>query len=149
VEVQVQGKPEQLDVSLTSVPTLSEEEIIELLSVGRFSRTGRFEAAAETQWILLNTMVDRIESSLLEQSPLFSRVGIAAGDSGEDPLRVTLRPVVTPEFLVHYSQELALDPARELSMNYRLGRGLYLRAGIARDRESSGAFSEEYSLDLR
>jgi len=149
VEVQVQGKPEELTVSLSSSPPLSEEEIVELLSVGRFSRTGRFEAASETQWIVLNTMVDRIESSLLAQSPLFSRVGIVAGSSGEEPLKVTLRPVVTPAFLVHYSQDLALDPERELSMNYRLSRGFYLRAGVARDRASSGAFSEEYSLDLR
>ncbi|MFH1144114.1 MAG: translocation/assembly module TamB domain-containing protein [Candidatus Eisenbacteria bacterium] len=149
VTVHVSGKPEELEVTLSSVPPLSEEEIVELLSVGRFSRTGHFEAASETQWILMNTMVDRIESSLLEQSPLFSRVGIATGTSGEEPLRVTLRPIVTPAFLVNYSQDLALDPARELSMNYRLSRGFYLRAGIARDRESPGVFSEEYSLDLR
>ena len=149
VEVQLQGKPEELTVSLSSVPPLSEEEIVELLSIGRFSRTGHFEAASETQWIVLNTMVDRIESSLLEQSALFSRVGIAAGQTGEEPLRLTLRPVITPQFLMHYSQELALDPEREVSMNYRLGRGLYLRAGLARDRATSGAFNEEYSLDLR
>jgi autotransporter translocation and assembly factor TamB len=151
VEVQVYGKPEALEISLSSTPPLSEEEIVELLSVGRFSATGtRFQAAAEeTQWILLNTMVDRIEASLIEQSPLFSRVGIAAGASGEDPLRVTVRPVLTSQVMVNYSQDLTFDPARELSMHYRLQRGLYLRAGIARDRQSSGAFSEEYSLDLR
>ncbi|MCK4415195.1 MAG: translocation/assembly module TamB domain-containing protein [Candidatus Eisenbacteria sp.] len=151
VEVQVYGKPEALEISLSSAPPLSEEEIVELLSIGRFSGTGtRFKAAAEeTQWILLNTMVDRIEASLIEQSPFFSRVGIAAGTSGEDPLRVTVRPVMTSAVMVNYSQDLTFDPARELSMHYRLQRGFYLRAGIARDREGPDAFSEEYSLDLR
>lgn len=149
VTVTVNGKPEALEVSLSSEPQLSEEEIVELLSYGRFTRTGRFEAASETQWILLNTMVDRIETSLIAQSPLFTRVGIAPGSSGDEPLRLTWRPVVTPSFQVNYAQELALDPEMDLSVNYRLSRVLYLRAGVARDRRAAGSFSDEYSLDLK
>ncbi len=147
--VHVYGKPEALAVDLSSLPPLSQEEIVELLSVGRLTRTGRFQAASETQWILLNTMVDRIENTLIQQSPIFSRMAIEPGTSGDEPLRLTLHPVVTSAFLVNYSQDLAVDPARELSVNYRLSRFLYLRAGIARDRQSAGGFNEEYSLDLK
>jgi autotransporter translocation and assembly factor TamB len=149
IKVNVHGKPEALEVTLSSQPALSEEEIVELLSFGRFTRTGRFEAGSESQWILLNTMVDRVETSLIEQSPIFSRVGITAGSSGADPLRVTWRPIVTPVFQINYAQDLTLDPEVDLSMNYRLSRVLYLRAGVARDRQSAGGFNDEYSLDLK
>jgi len=62
---------------------------------------------------------------------------------------MTLRPIVTPAFMVNYSQDLSVDPARELSVNYRLSRVLYLRAGVARDRQAVGGFNDEYSLDLK
>lgn len=149
VKVTVHGRPEALEVELSSLPPLSQEEIVELLSIGRFTRSGRFEAASETQWILVNTMVDRIETSLVAQSPLFSRVGIAAGGSGSDPLRLTWRPVVTPVFQVNYAQELALDPEMDLSVHYRLSGFLYLRTGVARDRQAAGGYNDEYSLDLK
>lgn len=149
VTVHVEGKPEAMQVSLSSQPPMSQEDIVELLSVGRLTRTGRFEPGAQTQWILLNTMVDRIENSLLQQSRIFSRVTVAPGTTGEEPLKMTLRPVVTPAFLVNYSQDLSVDPARELSINYRLSRFLFLRAGVARDRQAAGGFNDEYSLDLK
>jgi hypothetical protein len=149
VQVHVQGKPEALEVSLSSQPPLSQEDIVELLSVGRLTRSGRFEAGAQTQWILMNTMVDRIENTLLQQSAIFSRVAVEPGASGEEPLKMTLRPVVTPAFLVNYSQDLAVDPSRELSVNYRLSRVLFLRAGVLRDRQAAGGFNDEYSLDLK
>jgi len=82
-------------------------------------------------------MVDRIETSLVEQSALFTRVGIASGASGDEPLKLTWRPVVTPAFQVKYSQDLTLDPEVDLSFNYRLSRVLYLRAGVARDRQNA------------
>lgn len=150
VAVHVEGKPEALSVTLSSQPPMSQEDILELLSIGRLTRTGGgFEPGAQTQWILLNTMVDRIENNLLQQSQIFSRVTLQPGTTGEEPLKMTLRPIVTPAFLVNYSQDLSVDPARELSVNYRLSRVLYLRAGVARDRQAVGGFNDEYSLDLK
>jgi len=149
VTVDVHGELEELQIELSSAPPLSEEQIVELLSYGRFTRTGRFEATAETQRYLLTTMVDRIEASLIAQSPLFSRVGIQPGSTQEDPLRLSWRPIVTPAFLVNYTQDLALDPELDLSFLYRLSRVLFLRAALARDRSGAGGFSDEYSLDLK
>jgi hypothetical protein len=149
VTVHVEGKPEALEVSLSSQPPMNQEAIVELLSVGRLTRTGVFEPGAQTQWILLNTMVDRIENNLLQQSRIFNRLTLEPGTTGEEPLKMTLRPIVTPAFMVNYSQDLSVDPARELSVNYRLSRVLYLRAGIARDRQAVGGFNDEYSLDLK
>ncbi|MBD3236076.1 MAG: hypothetical protein GF330_05190 [Candidatus Eisenbacteria bacterium] len=149
IEVQVHGRPEELQVDLSSTPVLSEEEILELLSYGRFTRGGRFEPIAETQWLLFNTMIDRIETSLIRQTPLFSRVTINAGRSTDEPLRVTVRPIVRPGFMVNYAQDLALDPSGELLINYRLTRALYLRGGLFRYREGSGDLIDEYGLDLR
>jgi hypothetical protein len=150
VTVHVQGKPEALQVSLSSQPSLAQDDLVELLSVGRLTRSGAgFQPGAQTQWILLNTMVDRVENSLLQQNAIFNRIALEPGTTGEEPLKMTLRPIVTPAFLVDYSQDLSLDPARELSVNYRLSRFLFLRAGIARDRLTAGGFNEEYSLDLK
>jgi TamB, inner membrane protein subunit of TAM complex len=149
IEVNVQGKPEELQVSLSSVPPLSPEEIVELLSYGRFiNDQGNFAAASQTQTILFNTLVEQVESNLTEQFPLFAHVAIEPGVSG-DGTRVSVRPVITPAFTGNYTQELSLDPAWELSLYYRLSRMLYLRAGVARDREGTTGYNDEYSLDLK
>lgn len=149
IEVHVYGQPAELQVELSSTPALSEEEIFELLSYGRFTRGGRFEPIAETQWLLFNTMIDRIETSLVAQTALFSRVTLNTGSTTDEPLRVTVRPIVRPGFMVNYSQDLALDPSGELLFNYRLTRALYLHGGLFRHREGSGDLIDEYGLDLK
>jgi hypothetical protein len=148
IEVHVHGKPEALEVDLSSQPPLSEGEIVELLSYGRFTRTGRFEPIAETQWILLNSMVTQLQIGLIDQLPFSWDMEIAAGASTEDPMRVTLRPVVMPGFMLNYSQDIAADPAGELLLDYRLSRMLFLRGGLYRQREGSGGLIDEYGLDL-
>ncbi len=149
IEVNVQGKPDNLQISLSSVPPLSPEEIVELLSYGRFINSeGNFAGATTTTNMLFNTLVERVEQNLAEQFPLFAHVAFEPGVSG-DGTRVSVRPVITPAFTGNYSQELSLDPAWELSLYYRLSRMLYLRAGVARDRQGTANFDDEYSLDLK
>ncbi len=147
VMVTVEGEPDELQVSLSSEPAYSPEQIVELLSYGRLPRTA-WEAASETPTFLLGTMGGAIESSLAEQFPLFSHISLEHGATAQD-MRLSVRPMISPGITGSYSQELSLDPAWDFSLHYRLSRILYLRAGVANDPERTGPFIDEYSLDLK
>ncbi len=150
VEVHVSGPPDALQVDLTSEPPYTPEEIAELLSYGRLTGTGGLRA--ETQSILFNEMVARIERSLSEQFPLSTTVAIETGGStGEiwPPRRVRLQQMITPEITGNYAQEIYQGTDWEIYLSYRLSRILYLRAGIAHERVEPRGFNEEYNLDLK
>lgn len=147
VMVHVEGKPDELQVTLSSDPPHSQEQLVELLSYGRLPRSA-WEAASETPTFLLGTMGGTIESSLAEQFPLFSHVALEHGATAQD-MRLSVRPMISRGITGNYSQELSLDPAWDFSLHYRLSRILYLRAGVANDPERAGPFIDEYSLDLK
>jgi len=147
VMVHVEGKPDELQVTLSSDPPHSQEQLVKLLSYGRLPRSA-WEAATETPTFLLGTMGGTIESSLAEQFPLFTHVALEHGATAQD-MRLSVRPMISRGITGDYSQELSLDPAWDFSLHYRLSRILYLRAGVANDPERAGPFIDEYSLDLK
>ena len=155
VEVHVEGKPDELQITLTSDPPYSPEEIATLLSYGRFlTETGRFQTdrlGQETQGVLFNEIFRRIELSVNDQIPMQTSVAIETG-TGDDlwrPRRVRLQQMITPQLTGNYTLGVYEGTNWELSLQYRLSRILYLRAGMVRDRESRPGYNDIYSLDLR
>ncbi len=155
VEVRVEGKPDELQITLTSDPPYSPEEIATLLSYGRFlTETGHFQTqrlGQETQGVLFNEIFRRIELSVNDQIPMRTSVAIETG-TGDDlwrPRRVRLQQMITPQLTGNYTLGVYEGTNWELSLQYRLSRILYLRAGMVRDRESRPGYNDIYSLDLR
>jgi len=150
VEVHVSGRPEELRIDLTSEPAYSEEQIAELLTYRRLTGTGRL--GAETQGVLVNEMVARLEASLAEQMPPSTTVNIeTSGAPGEAwrPRRVRLQQMITPELTGDYTQEFYQGTDWEFYVQYRLSRRLSLRTGMARERDATLGSIEEYSADLK
>jgi autotransporter translocation and assembly factor TamB len=147
IQVHVEGQLDELQVTLTSDPPYSPEEIAELLSFRRLTGEGRLQA--ETQGFLFTTVIERIESDLTEQFPLLGGVAIQPAPTGEGPMRLSVRPVLSSAVTVDYTRELYRDPAWEASLYYRLSRLLYLRAGVEHTRSGATGFDDEYSVDLR
>jgi hypothetical protein len=150
VEVHVSGKPEELQIDLTSKPAYSPEQITELLTYRRLTGTGRL--GAETEGMLVSEAVARIEASLAEQIPTSTTVNIeTSGESGEAwvPRRVRLQQMITPELTGDYTQEFYRGTDWEVYVQYRLSRLFSLRTGMKHVRDKSQGLIEEYSADLR
>jgi hypothetical protein len=148
VTAQVQGPPDEMEVGLTSDPSMGREEIIELLSLGRLKggTTGNGGATQETRAFLLNEFVGQLEQLLANESPLLQRVHVRQGE--EDPVLV-IQPLVSSQFNVNYAQQLSFSPTQEVTLHYRLSDFLFLKAGMLYERVQDGADSEEYNLDLK
>ena len=149
IEVRVQGAPEELQITLSSDPPYSPEDIAELLSYGRLAGAGNL--TAQTQSVLFNEILGRAEGALLEQFPLSTTVALETGATGEvwPPQRVSLQQVITSEITGEYSRQLAEEADWELFLQYRLSRLLYLRAGMTRDPDNDAGETDEYHLDLK
>ncbi len=150
VEVHVSGHPEELQIDLSSDPSYTPEQIAELLTYRRLTGTGRL--GAETEGVLINESVARLEAALAEQIPPSTTVSIeSSSESGEAwrPRRVRLQQMITPELTGDYTQEFYQGTDWEFYVHYRLSRLFSLRMGMSRERDETHGFSEEYSADLR
>jgi autotransporter translocation and assembly factor TamB len=146
VKVDVTGRADELQVTLSSEPELSREEIIELLSFGRIASRGSGTVAAseETRDYLISEIVARLENQLSEEIPWLNRVRVAP-----DMDQIIIQPILSPQFSLNYAQELSSAPAQEVTMHYRLSNILYLKAGVLREPIQGGHADEEYNLDLK
>ncbi len=153
IRVDVTGTPEQLEVALSSPnrPDYSQEQLIELLSVGQLGSPefGRFTAGDPTRQYLEAELMSQVERQLIQQLPWVSRVQITGGLSAAEPVRINVRPIVQPQWSLNYSQELTSDPWREVSLNYRLSNRLFLNAAMDRREMEDRLPQDTYSLDLR
>lgn len=153
IRIDVSGTPEQLDVVLSSPnrPDYSQEQLIELLSVGQLGSPefGRFSAGDPTRQYLEAELMSQVERQLIQQLPWVSRVQITGGLSAAEPVRINVRPIVQPQWSLNYSQELTSDPWREVSLNYRLSNLLFLNAAMDRREMEDRLPQETYSLDLK
>jgi hypothetical protein len=150
VDVHVSGKPEELQIDLTSDPSYTPEQIAELLTYRRLTGTGRL--GTETEGVLVNEAVARLEASLAEQIPPSTTVNIeSSGAPGEAwrPRRVRLQQMITPELTGDYTQEFYQGTDWEFYLQYRLSRIFSLRTGMAHVRDETHGYSEEYSADLK
>jgi hypothetical protein len=154
IRVQVQGPPDELQATLSSDPEYGTEEILELLVSGRLlsaTDTDMQQAVLTTgaQEILFTGMASQIEERLLEQFPVVSRVVVAPGTTVDEPWRLSVeRSIFSHEIMGRYSQEFYRGRDWELSLDYRLSRILYLRAGVVHDPDRVGE-ENEYQMDLK
>jgi hypothetical protein len=148
VTAHVQGSPEEMEVNWTSDPPMGEEEIIELLSLGRLTARaeGNGGAREETQAFLLSEFIGRLEQTLYQQSPFLRRVDVRQDEEGA---YLVIQPVVSSQFSVNYAQQLSFSPTQEVTLHYRLSDFLFLKAGMLHERVQDGTENEEYNLDLK
>ncbi|MBD3335070.1 MAG: hypothetical protein GF355_06105, partial [Candidatus Eisenbacteria bacterium] len=146
VTAEVDGPPDELQITLSSTPDLSREEIIELLSLGRFAQRapGAGGATAETRSFLVSEFVARLENQLSAELPWLSRVRLAPGMD-----QIVIQPILNPQFSLNYMQELSTSPTQEVTLHYRLSNIIYLKTGLVRERLGESSASEEYNLDLK
>lgn len=145
------------------LPELTEEEILNRLAPGgtltsqalktgisseQLGNLGVNVLAGSFQVLLAQVQRDlarRLGFEIRFDSPGVSDSDLSRGLSSYGVLSVS--KWVTPDVSVRYSQGLAGTQQQDLSMEYRLGRLLFLRGEIIRRRTIS--IEEEYNIDLR
>ncbi len=134
---------------------LSEEEILKRLVPGGVLADQGFgdSAGPGTGGLGVNVLTGSVQLLLAEvQRDIARRIGVdeiridspGAEDQGSYG-KVSVSKWVTPEVSVRYSQGLSGYQEQDLSVEYRLGRLLFLRGEIIRRR----TLEEEYNIDLR
>ncbi len=159
IAIRVYGKPDDLQTNLTSTPSLSREEILELLVYERYGIASRdaetqrqYLFNKQTEGILFNEMIERVERGLAEQIPALSGVVVQAPTSEEDPWKVRLEQMITPgvEFTGSYSRQIAEGAnAWEFTVDYRLTRNLLLRVSSTYELEGTQEHRNHVDLKFR
>jgi hypothetical protein len=150
VTIAVKGSPpEPLEVSMScpTDPNLTEEQLIELMSVGQL---GGAQRTSTTGQYLSSELLNQVERQLVGQLPWADRVQLQGEFGGANPMWLSVRPIQQAQWSLVYGQELSTTPGREVSIQYRLSNLFYVNTGVERKaRETSGVPQDTYNLDLK
>lgn len=152
VTIHVTGPVNELYLDFSSESDLASDEIITLLSIGRFrSKEGEFGVSNVTdpsRQYLITEMVSQIESEITQLITPLQNVSVRPGDAADAPWIVNVRQMVLPQVSLAYTRELATTAEQEISVHYNLRGRLYLNAAVEQ-RMTEGALADRYSLDLK
>jgi autotransporter translocation and assembly factor TamB len=155
ITINVTGPLTKLDLAFSSAPSRTEDEIISLLSLGRFQnqQTGTIGAgtvASPGGQYIFTELVSQIESQITQLVSPLQNVTIQPGVAPNEPWKLNVRQNVLPQISLGYSRDLVLaqSATQDLSLRYNLSGVFYLNADVQRGL-TAGTLSDRYSLDLK
>ncbi len=151
VELKVTGPLTALELEFNSTPDRTQDEIIELLSIGRLTdpSTGTLGVADPSRQYLFTELVSQVESQISQLIVPLQNVSVQPGVAPGEAWRLNVRQNVMSQVSVAYSRELETTADEEISLRYNLGGKLYLNAGLERRQTQAGSATDRYSLDLK
>lgn len=143
----VSGTLKEPVIQLTTEPEdlgLSQTEIFEYLTIGRFATNGDASAGLEpTAEILLGL----IAQDLARAVPYVDHVAVT---TSEETPSISFVKSLSDEWTIGYTTGVSSSPDQEISVEARLSRILVLKGGVIRDElTTSGEPGGRYNLDLR
>lgn len=136
VWLNLEGRPEQLDMTLVSDPHLDEEDILSLLTVGEFGE--RLEGleggigAAEASSVLAGRFQDVVEERLRDLTGVsrFTVEPYVSRKTGAITPRVTVTKQISGEkIFLTYSSSVSTSEEQEIKLEYIVNRNVSLSGG--------------------
>lgn len=151
VAIHATGPILELDLEFTSSPERTQDEIIELLSIGRLTdpSTGSLGVADPSRQYIFTELVSQIESQISQLIAPLQNVSLQPGTAPGEAWKLNVRQTVMSQVSVAYSRELEETADEEINLRYNLGGKLYLNAGLERRQNQAGTATDRYSLDLK
>jgi hypothetical protein len=131
----LEGKPEQLDMALASDPDLGEEEILSLITVGAFGeRLQGLEGgigAAEASSALTGGFQDVVEERIRDLTGVsrFTIDPYVSRKTGSITPRVTVSKRLAGDIFVTFSSTMSTSEEPEIKLEYRINRNVSLIGG--------------------
>lgn len=140
-----------LELDFSSMPEKSQDQIIELLSLGRLTdpTTGNLGVADPSRQYLFTELVSQIESQISQLIAPLQNVSVQPGATPGEAWKLNVRQTVMPQVSLAYSRELEETADEEINLRYNLRGKLYLNAGLERRQSNAGTATDRYSLDLK
>lgn len=150
VLINATGPVAALNLEFSSQPERTQDEVIELLSIGRLTdaSTGTVGVTDPSRQYLFTELVSQIESQITQLIAPLEKVQLEPGESAGEAWRLSVRQTLLPQVSLAYSRELAGAADQGVSLHYNLRGQLYLNAGVER-RIETGTPTDRYSLDLK
>lgn len=159
ITINVTGPLTKLDLAFSSSPSRSEDEIIALLSLGRFQnqQTGSIgvgTVGSPGGQYILTELVSQMESQITQLVSPLQNVSIQPGVAPNEPWKLNVRQnVLLPQISLGYSRDLvfAQSATQNVSLRYNLGGVFYLNADVQRGLSGVTQVTptDRYSLDLK
>lgn len=136
VWLNLEGRPEQLDMALVSDPPLGEEEILSLITVGEFGESLQgLESgigAAEASSVLTGGFQDVVEERIRDLTGVsrFTVDPYVSRKTGSITPRVTVAKRLSGEnIFVTFSSTMSTSEEQEIKLEYRINRNVSLIGG--------------------
>ncbi len=150
VRIHAKGPVTQLAFEFSSDQGLAEDEIVELLSIGRLTNpTGTIAVTDPSRQYLFTELVAQLESQMSRIIAPLENIEIQPGLGPNEAWKINYRQTLLPQVSVAYTRELAATAGQELSLHYNLRGQLYLNAGLERRQALGGTPVDRYTLDLK
>jgi hypothetical protein len=150
ITVHAKGPVLALNFEFSSSKDRSEAEIVELLSLGRFTDpSGQFGVADPSRQFLFTEMVSQLEAQMSRVFQPLRNLELQTGFGRSEQWRINYRQTVMPQLALAYSREISEHAAEEVKLHYNLRGMLYLTAGLERQASAGNPLVDRYSLDLK
>ena len=152
------GKLSEPNIQFTSADeNLTQTDVLRLLTLGKYvegtpgqtTETGLVPGVTGTVGNYFLRQIERRLARELKWVDSIELGGSLEGGGSLTELRWGLGKYVTPELYLRYSQGLVRPGGRDVSIEYRLSKLLFLRGGVASKDRLTGRDKDEYTLDLR
>ena len=145
ITLKVQGTLQEPEIHLTSMPPLSEEDIISYLSFGKpFNEVPLSLSDVELIKRRALNLAEGIISKELRRRLRIQELEVTTGLTGEDP-RFTVGFYLSRNFYLRYTHDILAVEKDVFQARYRLSR----RVSLYAERDREGAFSAGLELTLR
>ncbi len=159
ITIHVTGPLSKLNLAFESQPSRSEDEIVSLLSLGRFQnqQTGTIGVGTLGNpggQYLLTELASQMEAKITQLVSPLQNVSIQPGVAPNEPWKLNVRQnVLLPQISLGYSRDLvfAQSATQNVSLRYNLGGVFYLNADVQRGLSGlpQSTPTDTYSLDLK
>lgn len=150
ITVHAEGPVTNLTFEFSSSKNRSEPEIVELLSLGRFTDpSGQSGVTSTSSQYVFTELVSQLETQMSRVFQPLRNLEVQTGFGPSEPWRINYRHTVMPQLALAYSVELSGETSEEIKLHYNLKGIFYLTAGLEREGEAGRALVDRYSLDLK